>query len=381
MINWETEESLQLVNPAYPHEDKLRFSQILEQGSAWPGHIWLATSGSSAPKWVGLSKQAVLASARAVNEHLHSDASDCWALALPDFHVGGLGVRARAYLSGAKVGDFKQAHPGKWCARTFYDYLEQTQATLTSLVPSQLFDLIQLKVTVPSKLRALVIGGGQLLPDLYCQAVQEGWKVLPSYGLTECASSVAAASLDKWSGEQGQSLKMLPHLDVRLHEGRLAFKGPSLLSVYAYCEEGRIRFVDPRVDGWFVSEDRGEVADGILTIYGRMDQVVKIGGESVDVARLEAVLQSLRFQQRIENEMVLLAVPHERLGHVMHLVLAGRKEIEVENQVVLAFNERVLPFERIRSVHWVVEMPKSPLSKILRGELLRLIVPMKENAN
>lgn len=370
MVDWETNHSLQLINPAYSNEDKLRFRNVLEQGTAWPGHIWLATSGSSAPKWVGLSKQALLASAQAVNDYLCSDSSDRWALALPEFHVGGLGIRARAYLSGAEVSDFKQAHPGKWSARAFYDYLEQTQATLTSLVPSQLFDLLQLEGEAPARLRALVIGGGQLVPDLYRRAIELGWNILPSYGLTECGSQVATAALDN----RDPSLKVLPHVNVRLHEGRLAFKGPSLLTVYAYCEEGSpVRFVDPKVDGWFLSEDRGEVADGILTIYGRMDQVIKIGGENVDLARLESLLQSLRHQQEIEHEMLLLAMPHERLGEVIHLVLAGEKQEEIENAIVAAFNQRVLPFERIRCVHWVVEMPKSPLSKVLRNELRKLI--------
>ncbi|MFI5344172.1 MAG: AMP-binding protein [Chlamydiales bacterium] len=370
MVDWDTNESALLINPAYSNEDQLRFRQVLEQGTAWPGHIWLATSGSCAPKWVGLSKQALLASAQAVNDHLHSHASDRWALALPEFHVGGLSIRARAYLSGAEVSDFKQAHPGKWCARTFYDYLEQMQATLTALVPSQLYDLLLLEGKAPPQLRALVIGGGQLVPDLYHRAIESGWNVLPSYGLSECASQVATAALDN----SDPSLKVLPHVSVRLHEGRLAFKGPSLLSVYAYCEEGcRVRFVDPKMDGWFVTEDRGEVAEGILTVFGRMDQVIKIGGENVDLARLEAILQSLRLQQEVDNEMLLLAMPHERLGQVIHLVLVGEKKIETENAIVLPFNERVLPFERIRSVHWVAEIPKSPLSKILRSELQKLI--------
>ena len=144
-IDWESGESYLLANPAYSACAKSNYAKIIEKGTAWPGHIWLATSGSTVLKWVGLSKQAILASAHAVNMHLQSDGSDKWALALPDFHVGGLGILARSYLSKAAVDNFKLDHQGKWEAQAFYDYLERKGSTLTSLVPSQLYDLVQLK--------------------------------------------------------------------------------------------------------------------------------------------------------------------------------------------------------------------------------------------
>ena len=75
-----------------------------EQEPALSGHLLFASSGSSGDrKWVALSKEAILASAKMVNEHLSAVPSDHWLLALPDFHVGGMGVLARAYASACPV--------------------------------------------------------------------------------------------------------------------------------------------------------------------------------------------------------------------------------------------------------------------------------------
>ena len=59
------------------------------------GHLLFSTSGSTGnSKWVALSRRAIMTSAEAVNEHLQVTPHDHWLLALPTFHVGGMGVVA-----------------------------------------------------------------------------------------------------------------------------------------------------------------------------------------------------------------------------------------------------------------------------------------------
>ena len=68
------------------------------------GHIFVATSGTSGDvKLVALSKDAILASAAAVNARLGARREDVWCCVLPTFHVGGLGIHARAFLTGSRV--------------------------------------------------------------------------------------------------------------------------------------------------------------------------------------------------------------------------------------------------------------------------------------
>jgi O-succinylbenzoic acid--CoA ligase len=372
LLDWESAESTLLLNPAYSSEEKERYRQILAVAADWPGHLWLSTSGSTAPKWVGLSKPAILASAFSVNEHLQATSKDKWVHVLPDFHVGGVGIWARSYLSGAEVLNYKKDHLGKWQPQTFVDYVTQKQGTLTALVPAQLFDLIAARLSAPPSLRAVVVGGGKLEQELYRQAVNLGWKILPSYGLTECASQVATAELGSWE-KDSPILKILSHLQVKELDGHLAFSGQSVLSLYAIFEGTSLEIYDPKKEGWYISEDRGRIEGEYLTPLGRGASFLKIGGESVDFDQLESHLQMIKWQMGILNDMTLVAVPDSRLGFVIHLASVDCTPNQLE-PLLESFNKTVLPFEKIRQVHSVPAIPKSPLSKILRKDLLKLIV-------
>ncbi len=382
---WKQEGTLLLANPSYSVAEKSRFQRLLESSSDWPNLIWLSTSGSSSAKWVGLSRPALLSSADAVNRHLASSKEDLWVHALPDFHVGGVGIWARAYLTGAEVYDFKQREGGKWKAESFYHYLEECRGTLTALVPTQLHDLIQLQKQAPKDLRAVIIGGGHLPPSLYEQGRARGWPLLPSYGLTECGSQVATASLESLKGSFSPSLELLPHLQVCEKGGCLAFSGPSLFSAYAYLdeeeekeEEGeggeRVHYVDPKVEGWFTTEDRGRIEGKQLHLLGRRDELVKVGGESVDLAYLEKHLQELCRQLAWQVEVTLVALPDERLGHAIHLVAANQNQGEDLERLVNAFQATVLPFERIRKIQSVPVLPRSALGKVLKKELVQVLL-------
>lgn len=386
-IDWESPDSMILINPAYPDSEKVRYQKILEVTPDWPGHLWVSTSGTASTKWVGLSKPAVLSSALAVNEHLGSTDQDRWVYLLPEFHVGGIGILARSYLSGATVLYYKEEHPGKWHPQPFVDYINAHRGTLTSLVPAQLFDIVHSRLRSPSSLRAVIIGGGRLDVELYHHAVELGWKVLPSYGLSECASQVATAEMGSWE-KKGiyPRLKILPHLQVKEVYEHLAFAGQSVLSLYALLYpikpktdsssclgiEPEFKIYNPKIDGWFISEDRGSCQAGYLTVEGRTDSIIKIGGENSDLNRLEAVLQEVRLKLGLREEMTLVPYPDERLGAVIHLVVVDLSSPQ-QHVVQEHFNKAVLPFEKIRATHTIGAIPKTPLSKVIKKELLELI--------
>lgn len=327
MIDFESTESHVLLNPRMPAGERKRLERLMPELDA---HVFVATSGSTGlMKLVALSKHAILASASAVNERLAVTSRDVWAAVLPAFHVGGLGVYARCHLAGAR------AFPMPWDPRTFVE----SGATLASLVPAQVRDLLAAGLQPPPALRAILVGGGAFDP-----VDAPGWPVLASYGMSECASTISI---------EGQ---LLSHIEARLDsDGRLAFRGPSLFTGYA-TESG---LDDPKINGWFLSEDLGEVEGRTLRVDGRAGDFVKIGGESVDLKRLDRILHELA-----GDDAAIVAVADERLGHVIHVATTN------DASFVDAFNKRVHPFERIRGVHRVDAIPRSALGKLLRGELI-----------
>jgi len=350
-IDWTSDESHVLLNPRMPSDEAVRLQSLVID---LPAHVWLATSGTTGTlKLAALSKKALLTSAAAVNHHLLSDERDVWCCVLPAFHVGGLGIVARAFLSRARVLQMQ------WNARAFASNREMT---LASLVPAQVSDLVELRLTAPSNLRAIVVGGGALSDALYANARNLGWPLLPSYGMTEACSQIATATTNS------PALKLLDHMEARSEaDGRLAFRSASLLTAYA-TEHG---LIDPKTgDGWLVTEDLGSIDGRTLQVEGRRGDFVKIGGESVDLARLDAILASIA-----GSYAAVVAVPEPRLGRIIHLAI--EQSVDADH-VLVAFNVRVHPFERARAVHRVKEIPRSPLGKLLRIKLLETIQAAEE---
>lgn len=371
-FTWESSTTELLCNPRLPAQELQHIQKGLCKFEL-KGHFWLSTSGTTDQvKWVALSKEAVLASALAVNSHLGATDRDTWITPLPDFHVGGLGILARSFLSGAKVIDYKSLH-SKWDPLAFCECIEASQATLTALVPTQVYDLVVHGICAPKSLRAIIVGGGALQPSLYHRAVALGWKLLPSYGLTECASQVATAELGaKVNEAELPSLKILSHLSVSSNEeGFLCIKGTSLFTGYALITPSGFTFFDPKVNGQFQTEDLGSCQGGYVAVQGRAGSFLKISGESVSIPRLERILEEAKLNLKVAADVALVALPDERLGHAIHL--ASTVPEEAIASLILHFHEHVLPFERIRKVHVMEFIPRTSLGKLCRAELQKSV--------
>jgi O-succinylbenzoic acid--CoA ligase len=363
MIRWDGDHTDVLLNPRLGATDLADVRRVIAACPNLPAHIWLTTSGATGRvKPVALAKQALLAAADAVNRHLDAQADDVWCRPLPLFHAGGLSIHARAFRTGSQVFALE-----KWDVFTFHNMLADEAVTLTSLVPTQLRDLVHHRLTPPPFLRAALLGGGATPPDLWSDARALAWPILPTYGTTETAAAVAIAAPSDMTSSAPPRLRVLPHVDAReTDDGRLAFRTAALLTGYA-TESG---LDDPKQDGWWTSDDLGAVADGVLTVQGRSDGVVKVGGESVSVAALQDRLDALVRASPVADAAIV-AVPDARLETVLMLGAVGARGDAEELR--RRYDEQVLPFERVREVVLVKEIPRTALGKVRREELLRMI--------
>lgn len=384
-IHWHSDENHVLLNPRWPSSEAKSLYEVAHSITVrkdLQGHIWLATSGSTSEsvgqiKLVALSKSAFLSSAKSVNEHLHASASDTWLQVLPRFHVGGLGVEVRALLSGSRtVQDFE-----KWDPVRIHQVLKDHKVTIVSLVPTQVFDLVQAQLKAPPLLRAVIVGGGALNEGLYCKARQGGWPLLPSYGMTETCSQIATASLTSLESPLMPLAKKLSHAEWRLNpEGLLQVKGPSLLTCYGQRQkDGRILDWDPKIDSWFTTEDFVSLQDSSIRFQGRRNDFIKIGGEGSSMGRLREIFErvvltmnatvNVSVASQVASQVVLVDAPSERLGTEIHLVTTLQNQPEVLSQIKEKFNQEVLPFERIREVKYISAIARSDLGKVLWAQV------------
>jgi len=380
MIDWQSDKNEILFNPRMPEPAKVVLFHSISQISHLKSHCAFATSGSSGQlKWALLSKSAVLTSANAVNSHLECNKKDIWLNPLPDFHVGGVGIIARGYLIGAKV--IPCNFPNfKWNPEHFIKQLRLNHVTLTSMVPAQIFDLVSLGYPAPASLRGIIIGGGALSEKIYFAALKLGWRLLPSYGLTECASQVATAEFGSWNLSTYPLLKPLKHVQLAVDKaGFLNIKSDALLTSYLEVPSStsskkteQFLLRDPKKKGWLKTEDQVIFEGQLIKSISRGENFIKIGGESVDLLRLENILEEVKLSHNYVGDLALTALIDERLGYRLHLAVVAPLNEEVKN-LVLGYHQRVFPFERIHQIHHVKEIPRSPLNKPLRLALNFLI--------
>jgi len=218
----------------------------------------LFTSGSSGkPKIAALSIGNHLHSAQASLAGLSLGPSDRWQVSLPLFHIAGISILWRCYLSGASM----------LLSDTF------DQATRLSLVPTQLARLLEKNAQLP--LLKTVLLGGAPLPHF-----ESPWPVHESYGMTETASLIA---LDG---------KVLPGTEVKLQDGEILVRGKTLFQGYFSKDGGLSLPIDE--EGWFATKDLGAFdSQGKLQIIGRRDNLFISGGENIQPEEIERLLKTI----------------------------------------------------------------------------------------
>ncbi len=376
-----------LLNPKLPEQLRAAFTAAWDRFSTEHPLIFgnravgLATSGSTSGgtgSIIVLSRKALEASARAVNQRLKAAPADVWGLALPLFHVGGFSIPIRAELSASRYAEFR----GKWDVVKFHEWLKYERVTLLSLVPTQLFDLLDNELESPADLRAIVVGGGRLDRSLHDRAVAKNWPVLQSYGMTECCSQVATAI----PGSDGLSLETLDHVELRTDpEQILSLRSASLLSARIVFDSEFQPVIEFPVDGegWFRTTDRASAEGNRLTILGREGDAVKVLGELVDLVRVRKVLEDCASEHpelfRLRQKTWVVALPDRRKENELVLIIEG---VEADysgarDRLLKLVKVRLAPFEFPAQTIFIKEIPRSPLGKILSTLLTETVAELR----
>ncbi len=334
------------------------------------GTCLFQTSGTEgAPKWVVLTKDSVQRSAKAVNAHFGITADDRWLLALPLWHVGGFGILARAYAAGCEVTTLE----GKWDAQAFAELATASKSTLTSLVPTQVFDLVTARLKAPPSMRVVLVGGAALSADIEKAALDLGWPIRRTYGMTETASQVASQSV------AGGELEVLSLWDLQTDsDGILTIRGPALAKGYIHRDESKSwSWAEISATEGLRTRDRVSLSEvggkRVLRFTGREAGTIKILGEFVSLSHIQERLESLRLALGISNgDAAVCDVPDERAGARLVLAFSDLSPADAE-RLMNALNDGLRAFEKIQQAREVPSIPRGDLGK-LRMEPLRALL-------
>lgn len=329
------------------------------------GHVWFQTSGTvGAPKWIGLSKRALMVSAVAVNEHLWVTKDSCWGLALPLRHVGGFGVVVRAYEAGCRL----TCTDSDWDAAKFTDWIKEEGVTHTSLVPTQVHDLVKAGLSCPDSLKAVVVGAGKLRADIGQAARSLGWPVLATYGMTESGSQIATQPLAALQQDyQPVPIPILPIWNVRLDDQqRLQIDGEALFTGSMEFVNGEWSY-EPRGPGFYTTSDRVKLEVGCITPLGRADLQVKVLGELVDLMFVERELLQASDGILDREKFVVVAVPDERREHVLVPLFEESCNAGVVDVAVHRYRDKAEGIYHLEPPIKIDALPRTELGKIRRG--------------
>ena len=349
----------------------------------------LYTSGTSGrPKGAVLSFGNLLWSALGSSLRLGTNAADRWLAPLPLFHVGGMSVLWRSALAGSTA-----LLPGRFDAERLAEALERDRVSLVSLVPTMLSRILDRwgDRPAPAGLRAVLLGGGPIPPDLLEQAARTGFPIAVTYGLTEAASQVATSPPLAGEGALAAAAP-LPFTELRIvgpdgrdlapgRPGEILVRGPTVMSGYWRDPEASAAAL---AGGWLHSGDLGWLDDrGRLQVGGRRDDLIVSGGENIYPAEVEAAL----LRHPLLAECCVLGEPDPDWGQRALAVIvlqpaAGEPPSPqaVEATLTAFLRTQLAGYKLPRRYILAPSLPRTAAGKLQRSRLAQAIAPMSPDA-
>lgn len=347
--------------------------------------LMLYTSGTTAnPKGCLITHEAQVRNSIALGRHRYrlTHADKFWS-PLPMFHIASVLPMLAIFDVGGTY-----LTMGFFDAGVALEMLERHQVTATypcfvTIMQGLIYhpnfartDLSHIKL-MNSNFAVQPPGVGESIMKAMPQALQVG-----SFGMTETAGTVCTGSPDESESLRITRLgKPLPGLEVRIvaqdsglevaagEHGEVLVRGYSLLEGYHKDPQKTAQAIDR--DGWFHTGDIGSLDEhGCIMFHGRYKDMLKVGGENVAAAEIEALLgrhPAVKLAQ-------VVGIPDAKYAEVPAAFVELKPGSSASEAELLSFCKgEVAGFKVPRVVRFVEEWPMSS-SKIQKFRLRQSLV-------
>ena len=319
------------------------------------------TSGTTGvPKGAMLTHGNLLASAEAVKLAWRWQPNDRLILALPLFHLHGLGVG----LHGTLITGASAVVLPKFTEDAVLDAAAAFDATLFFGVPTMYARLAESpRAAELGRLRLCVSGSAPLPADLH-ETLREraGQVVLERYGMTETVMNVS----NPYDGERraGTVGVPLPGVELRIaDDDEIQLRGPNVFGGYwrnpAASEEA---FTE---DGFFRTGDLGRFDEaGYLIINGRLKDLIITGGYNVYPREVEDVFR----MHPAVADVAVAGLPSKEWGQTVAAWVVASSPTDASELLNYA-SSQLASFKRPRVIEFIDELPRNALGKVQKDRL------------
>jgi long-chain acyl-CoA synthetase len=277
--------------------------------------------------------------------------TDSWVDSFPHVsRLAGIDRHARVWVPGplsATMNLFAAVH-ARYVGATVVDAPDG--ATHAHLTPALLHGALQQGTDLAGA--HVVVAGDRLPRDLAERAVAGGASVSHYYGAAEL-------SFVAW-GRHEDDLRPFPEVEIEVRGGVVWVRSPYLSNGY----DGADGPFTVDADGFATVGDRGSLDGGMLTVAGRGADVVLTGGATVLVADVE-----LGLRRAGVPDVVVVGVPHRRLGSVVAAVVA---DVAVADRARAAARDGLSSVQRPRLWFHLPQFPLTAGGKVDRAAVAAL---------
>jgi malonyl-CoA/methylmalonyl-CoA synthetase len=333
------------------------------------------TSGTTGPaKGAVITHGALAANACGLVDAWRISSADRFLLALPLFHVHGLGNGVHTWLRTGCRTRLLERFDHASAAATFEDF----RPTLFFGVPTMYVRMLGIEAHAAARigegLRLCVSGSAPLPAQVLAEfEARFGQRILERYGMTETLMTLS----NPYDGERraGTVGRPLPGVRARILDeagldvpdgtvGELHVASPTLFAGYWNRPDATAAAFR---DAWFRTGDLAERStDGYITLHGRRSDLIISGGFNIYPREIEELLT----EHASVVEAAVIGVPDPVRGEVPAAFIVCAPGSPPKADALLAHcRQHLASFKVPRSVTFVPSLPKTALGKVEKGKL------------
>ena len=310
-------------------------------------------------------------------------------LNLPDIRRGDVMLHAASLIhaSGTFVvpywlrGGASAVLPG-FTPASYFDAIEKWRPAALNMVPTMLGMLLEQNCAADidmSSVRTIIYGASPMPRPVIKRALDLwGPRFLQYYGQTEAPLFITHLRAEDHVGENADRRLLAcgrpsEDCEIRLvdpdgndvpsgESGEIALRAP--FQMKGYLDEPELNQATFLPGGFIRTRDVGRFDEaGFLYLVDRTSDMIVTGGYNVYPREVEDVLAA----HPHVREVVVVGIPDDKWGEAVAAFVALRQNESAEEADIIAFARSKLAGYKVpKSVHFINDVPKSPVGKLLR---------------